>query len=141
MPHKSLTHHESQKIIFSKILFHFFQYGTGRILKKFHFWGSYKFPLDHLILVLYGYIHIMNAFCNNHFVSWFQFQNSILFKEPISKLLNKYISTKSKGKLSTLMSWRNSLMVPHNCLSSYFIQLESIKFNTRYICLYSRYLN
>jgi hypothetical protein len=37
VPHKSLTHHESQKIIFSKILFYFFQYGTGRILKNFHF--------------------------------------------------------------------------------------------------------
>ena len=49
--------HDSQKIIFSKTLFYFFQYGKGRILKIFHFWASYKFPLDlklHLILVLYG---------------------------------------------------------------------------------------
>ena len=53
--------HDSQKIIFSKILFYFFQYGTGRILKNFHFWGSYKFPLDlklHLILVLYALVYI-----------------------------------------------------------------------------------
>jgi hypothetical protein len=46
VPHKSLMLHDSQKIIFSKILFYFFQYGTGRILKKFHCGGSYKFSLD-----------------------------------------------------------------------------------------------
>ena len=37
------------------IFIYFFQYETVRILKIFHFWGSYKFPLDlklHLILVL-----------------------------------------------------------------------------------------
>ena len=39
------------------IFIYFFQYETGRILKIFHFWGSYKFPLDlklQLILFLYG---------------------------------------------------------------------------------------
>ena len=49
MPHKSSTHHDSQKIIFSKILFYFFQYGTERILKNFHFWENswffWKLPL------------------------------------------------------------------------------------------------
>ena len=40
---------QSQKIIFPKILFYFFQYGTERILKIFHFWENswffWKLPL------------------------------------------------------------------------------------------------
>ena len=38
-------YHDSKKI-FLWILFHYFQFKTERILNIFHFWGSYRFPLD-----------------------------------------------------------------------------------------------
>ena len=44
----------SKNLFFIIIFIYFFQYVTGRILKFFHFWGSYKFPLDlklHLVQI------------------------------------------------------------------------------------------
>ena len=72
----------------SKIFFFFFQYETGRILKKFHFWGSYKFSLDlrlHLILVLYSSLYVFHKF-------WIYkriLQNFLRFRFLLSILLDK----------------------------------------------------
>ena len=73
----------AKRLFFSKILFYFFQYGTGRILKFFQFWGSYKFPLDlqlHLILVLYGWCYLLRCATVHDFYSMcFKTKKTICF--------------------------------------------------------------
>ena len=55
----------AKKLFFVIIFIYYFQFKTERILKIFHFWGSYRFPLDlklHLIKTSMSFRGLGNAY-------------------------------------------------------------------------------
>ena len=133
MPHKSLTHHESQKIIFSKILFYFFQYGTGRILKIFHFWENswffWKLPLwrrktGHFTTQQYITLVHHKSLMNHDSQKIIYYYNSYLFFLPnfpspilhLYRTLSEYMDVAAgfvitTGGLETVVSVHNSTYI------------------------------